>query len=76
MGWRYEEVQMVEPMGAEQCLEQLFCIRSDRYPAFQANCSPAKGECVGSDGRRRLPRTTRPLATSGRCRGGGGLKCG
>ena len=53
IGWRYEEAQLVEPMGAEQCLEQLFAIQADR--------TPAKGECMGSDGRLRLPRTIREL---------------
>jgi hypothetical protein len=69
MGWRFEETQSTEPMGAEQCLEQLFRITTDRYPAFQANRSAAKGECVGSDGKLRLPRVAScRLATSARCR--------
>ena len=53
IGWRYEEAQLVEPMGAEQCLEQLFAIQADR--------THAKGECMGSDGRLSLPRTIREL---------------
>jgi hypothetical protein len=59
MGWRFEEIQTTEPMGAEQCLELLFAIETDRSPAFQSGRAPAKGECVGSDGRLRLPRTRR-----------------
>jgi hypothetical protein len=51
MGWRYEETQTTDPMGAEQCLELLFANQADR--------SPAKGECVM--GKLRLPRTIREL---------------
>jgi hypothetical protein len=59
MGWLYEETQMADPMGAEQCLELLFAIQADRSPAFQSDRTPAKGECVA--GKPRLPRTIREL---------------
>jgi hypothetical protein len=42
MGWRFEETQSTEPMGAEQCIELLFRVERDRSPAFQSAAASPK----------------------------------